>query len=548
MRTGGCWQVLALEPTDDQSAIRRAYAQRLRAIDPDQDPAAFAGLRDARDDALAMARSRTVHEQDEFEEDADDVDDEEGESRFGTELDPRLRLETGDEDASYDDTSYEDEEDYQPDPEDAARYEHSAALQRILWSDESDVALTPVDALQAQGHLDALLDDPVLEQIDRREDTERSLAWLLANTEPRSDPLIAAAVARFGWEEARGRYDQPWEFKAVAERAQSLRFLAGIGSPDHAYNKAWRELTQPGGYWPVKPLPKARRKVYRLLDTIQNDHPSLNDRLDSKRVRKWQGGGVSFSILREINTKGWIAWGVTAFVMFAILTLIRPDRPAVPVQPTVPVTQSWSDPLTTMILDSALRDIGGLHLTWDALRQQRPDLARTIEREWNLQESARQPLPDQESNVERQVLEWARKAVPVADYATLKPLRQVDLDATLAARALGPESCDRYLSKGYATLPVAVASRFDARRGETLTRLVLSTAVDLNAPDPSATFSLPGDIVEQARKRTGLSLAEFIQASQGKGTPATRCAARVALLETALTIAPKQAIGLLRRL
>ena len=45
MNQNECWSILQLEPTDDTRAIKRAYADALRTIDVDQDPAAFTALR-----------------------------------------------------------------------------------------------------------------------------------------------------------------------------------------------------------------------------------------------------------------------------------------------------------------------------------------------------------------------------------------------------------------------------------------------------------------------------------------------------------------------
>jgi hypothetical protein len=50
------WDVLAIAPTDDPKAIRRAYAARLRQIDPDRDRETFAQLRQALEWALTYAR------------------------------------------------------------------------------------------------------------------------------------------------------------------------------------------------------------------------------------------------------------------------------------------------------------------------------------------------------------------------------------------------------------------------------------------------------------------------------------------------------------
>jgi len=49
------WDELGISPSDDPKAIRRAYAARLKALDPDRDPAAFARLRAALEWALSEA-------------------------------------------------------------------------------------------------------------------------------------------------------------------------------------------------------------------------------------------------------------------------------------------------------------------------------------------------------------------------------------------------------------------------------------------------------------------------------------------------------------
>src|SRR3954454_15769330 len=47
------WDELAIAPTNDPKAIRRAYAARLKTLDPDRDLQAFTRLRTALESALA---------------------------------------------------------------------------------------------------------------------------------------------------------------------------------------------------------------------------------------------------------------------------------------------------------------------------------------------------------------------------------------------------------------------------------------------------------------------------------------------------------------
>ena len=69
------WDRLGIEKTDDERAIKRAYAKQLKAIRPDEDPAAFQALREARDEAIYLAQFDFDYE---WDEEIDDEDGDEG--------------------------------------------------------------------------------------------------------------------------------------------------------------------------------------------------------------------------------------------------------------------------------------------------------------------------------------------------------------------------------------------------------------------------------------------------------------------------------------
>ena len=59
--TGFPWTVLAIGRTTDTTAIRRAYAERLKAMDLDRQIAEYDMLRRARDEALRLAADPAGH-------------------------------------------------------------------------------------------------------------------------------------------------------------------------------------------------------------------------------------------------------------------------------------------------------------------------------------------------------------------------------------------------------------------------------------------------------------------------------------------------------
>ena len=66
-----CWQILGIEPTNDERAIKRAYAKQLKTTRPDDDAAAYQQLREAFDYALAVAPHIYIDADGDEDEDAD---------------------------------------------------------------------------------------------------------------------------------------------------------------------------------------------------------------------------------------------------------------------------------------------------------------------------------------------------------------------------------------------------------------------------------------------------------------------------------------------
>ncbi|MGE4071616.1 MAG: hypothetical protein AB7E72_10610 [Lysobacterales bacterium] len=67
------WQLLGIDPTRDERAIKRAYAAVLKQTRPEDDPAGFQRLRECRDWALSWARG-TVEPDEWMEDESEDAD------------------------------------------------------------------------------------------------------------------------------------------------------------------------------------------------------------------------------------------------------------------------------------------------------------------------------------------------------------------------------------------------------------------------------------------------------------------------------------------
>lgn len=181
------WSRLGISPTRDRLAVRRAYAERLKQTNPEDDPEGFQALRQAYEAVLAqLVRAPSAPL-----EDAPASEDAPSASPAAAELAP-------------------------PDPF-AAHWQACHLLEQ--W-----IAEGPPAGRRLAEALAAVLASPVMENLAVRANTERGLARLILTQAPRADALIPQALDCFHWGEGRASWDEPAEFRAVHARS----VLAGV--------------------------------------------------------------------------------------------------------------------------------------------------------------------------------------------------------------------------------------------------------------------------------------------------------------------------------
>ncbi len=270
----GIWRTLGIEPTTDRSAIRRAYATRLRAMDVDADPAGFARLRDARDAAL-------------------------------TGVDDPVAVPDEPDDVAVIAEAYVDPVDVGHNAEIERRFR---ALEALLFPGHDDPP-TPAEAVAIRQHGTALLADPRLEQVDFAVGAERWFAEHLCLATPRADPMLEQAAATFGWIERRDDHALSWQARQIVDRIGAIRFAGLVGDPGHRLHRAWVELTRPDTgrrSWRLTSGP-----VRELLSIVRQRYPYAEQWMNPVRLAKWDEAAKASN-----GTYWWIA-------IVVIVTLLR---------------------------------------------------------------------------------------------------------------------------------------------------------------------------------------------------------------------------------
>ncbi len=329
------WNVLGIEATKDARLIRRAYAQRLKVTQPEDDAEGFQQLRGAYELALQIAQYEDDPSEAPAPEPAPASGDDHREA-FAAAVTPAAALA----------------------PLDEAREWIEGRL-RALADTLRDAERA--QAGEAEKCLRTILESPQLERFDLLQLAEDAIAPLLLASLPHSDPLLKAANDRFDWAGRQLEPSTPPAARAIVARLSDLWIQDQLESDAHVHSAAWTRLKKPAtraSRWYdkyVRSIGGAPEAA--LIETLQFEHPSLLERLPAENVRFWRElrerphfslftlfGGLSLAavvaiILNEsstrftaVSTPQWLAVIAGAGLLFALGRLYLVDWPIVLVE------------------------------------------------------------------------------------------------------------------------------------------------------------------------------------------------------------------------
>jgi hypothetical protein len=552
------WGVLGIARSDDIAAIRRAYAERLKAMDADLDAHAFAHLRNARDTALQQAKTRAPL--------AFPMPVEAPEASGEPVATPTPWAYGAPTIAPADDTG-------QPDrvtistpvlvsaahnpiavdfvsttppaeaglthanpffiPELTAGAEGAvrpaqppdAKLHKLLQGDgaDDDTPLTDGEEVEAHDALHAILADAAVGNLARHDAAEAWLADLMARSWPRCAPLLEEASNAFGWTKRAGQLGESKAIAFLNARLAGYLFQRNVQSDTDPYHWAWKELSKPGRagikrhlklqFYPLK------RQIADLLAHIRKNFPEIESFLDPQRVASWYeampgGRRIRFRIR-------W--WAVAPLVAIRIIIAFyhSADRPE-----PVAAPPAYVDPALVVARNAAIIGAFGPGKTISWVRETQPDLAHYID-EWTPIGSG----VNLESEIARRALSVAKRDGGTELDAAMR-VRSGKMDAVL--RAGGTQACTDYLQTGNLPAGTVLPDAVHNREWRLNTQLAREGKLGLLSPSGPSSAKVPGPLVQQIMAATGLDRERVASAMRSNDGNPNRCAVASALIKATL--------------
>ncbi|TCM18129.1 hypothetical protein EDF56_105479 [Novosphingobium sp. PhB165] len=581
------WSLLGIEPTAEASVIRKAYAERLKAMDVDNDVSGYAQLRQARDLALRLARVMGETPDSDVPNGTEDVPNA---TERPEPAPPRWTFAAPALPGAWDEFA---------DP--AARplatqslstkpgeLDASTMLERMAWAaaaardteqggvtgagiplttidpftapllsgsfvgddalglrpgetpaerltilldperDNSGEPLSETETRQATRALRAILDEATQAHVSRQQQIEDWLAEILARGWPRSAPLLEDANQAFGWEREWSAHDARPAVQFLGARLRGYRFQQNVLQPDHRFHKAWNELVKPGKAGPFRMLGgPAQSDVDALLRGVRKHFPELESHFAPERVASWESGN-------RLLTGLLVLLGILAFaIVVAIADSSNPSPHPTHDAPASEMQAPQSGEVSDVVQASVVEAFGqGRDASW--LWKNQPDLAQTLTSNTLMGVHAgtdRGAMIDKAVTLVRMRSYLNGRKLSGELFETAMQLRLVQLQA---AREQSAHACRQMSDSGWldGALPLSPEQR--AKERAFAARLVEQHALGMPKPDGQHSAMIPGELIGKILKSTKLGQNDVIAALNGKGSDAHRCAVTIALLEATL--------------
>lgn len=293
------WAELGLSPTHDRILVRRAYAQRLKLTNPEDDPERFKRLREAYEKALVWVDGQGAMAEPPAARGAPD---------------PPTALA-----APQQSSSHSDARPYAADLAAADPFaDHWARCNTLLQAVEAGGGSDE----QLLADLDVILKSPVLEHLEVFQQTGHGLAQAICSLSPKADLFVWPVLTHFGWRKVSQGWPQAPEVRALQDLGRRATDRQSMRD-----NRAYRLLTSPPPRRANRDMRWERASVMSLLRAARSEDAWLMEELRPDSVKWWERyGDPDVARRRKRNIVLAIIAGVIGLLVVAVVT----DDPSAP--------------------------------------------------------------------------------------------------------------------------------------------------------------------------------------------------------------------------